>query len=397
MKLYAYLVLAAVLGAIGCSRGPVDAAKDSTGQWPANLITLGPESQKLAQLTFEQVTERTVPKVLMAVGALKVDGEKTDRVGALFPGTVMRVLANVGDQVKAGQTLAEVHSHDLHDALSAYLVALTEAGRTARLVDYSRRVRDRYRSLYEIKLASEQEAERAEMDLRNAAADAAKARSELRAARSHLAEMLLIPESSLQTINLDIDLIPLEAPHAGIVIRRLVTPGTVLQPGAEAFTVSNLSILWMIAAVSEEDLRGLRAGMPVTVRVRAYPDTAFPGVITQLGPELDPVTRTLKVRVTVPNADDRLKPEMYATAQIDRGTSRKALFVPEVSVQDLNGNPVVFVRHGDADFEARPVRTEAKHDDEVEIAQGLSPGEVVTVNGSFILKSQLLRRSLAGD
>jgi cobalt-zinc-cadmium efflux system membrane fusion protein len=209
--------------------------------------------------------------------------------------------------------------------------------------------------------------------------------------------MLLIPEGSLQKINLDADLIPLKAPHAGIVIRRLVTPGTVLQPGAEAFTVSDLSILWMIAAVSEEDLRGLRAGMPVAVRVRAYPDTAFAGVISQLGPELDPVTRTLKVRVTVPNAEDRLKPEMYATARIDRGTSRKALFVPEVSVQDLNGNPVVFVRHGDADFEARPVRTKAKHDNEVEIAQGLSPGEVVTVNGSFILKSQLLRRSLAGD
>ncbi len=383
--------------ALGCSRGPVDAAKDSAGQQPANLITLGPESQKLAQLTFERVTERSVPEVLTAVGALTVDAEKTDRVGALFPGTVTRVLANIGDQVKAGQTLAEVHSHDLHDAISAYRVALTEAGRTARLVDYSRRVRDRYRSLYEIKFASEQEAERAEMDLRNASADAAKARSELQAARSHLAGMLAIPEDSLQKINLNTDLIPLKAPRAGIVIRRLVTPGTVLQPGAEAFTVSDLSTLWMIAAVSEEDLRGLRPGMPVAVRVRAYPDTAFAGVITHLGPELDPVTRTLKVRVTVPNAEDRLKPEMYATAQIDRGASRKALFVPEVSVQDLNGNPVVFVRRGDADFEARAVRTGARHDSEVEIAQGLQPGEVVAVNGSFILKSQLLRRSLAGD
>jgi membrane fusion protein, heavy metal efflux system len=396
MKLRAAVLIVTLAGALGCSRAP-QAAKDNVPQPPANFIVLAPQSQKLAQLSFERVTQRSVPEILTAVGAVKLDEEKTDHVGALFPGTVMRVLANIGDHVKAGQVLAEIHSHDLHDAISAYRIALAEAARTSRLVDYARRVRDRYRSLYRIKFASEQEAERAEMDLRSAKADASKASSELQAARAHLAGMLQMPERGLAKINLDIDFIPLKAPRAGIVITRRVTPGTVLQPGTEAFTVSDLSSLWMIAAVSEENLRGLRVGMPVAVHVRAYPGDAFAGTITQLGPELDPITRTLRVRVLVPNAEERLKPEMYATAQIDRGASRKALFVPEVSVQDLNGNPVVFVRHGDAQFEARPVRTGARHDGEIEIVQGLSPGEVVAVKGAFILKSQLLQRSLAAE
>jgi cobalt-zinc-cadmium efflux system membrane fusion protein len=178
---------------------------------------------------------------------------------------------------------------------------------------------------------------------------------------------------------------------------RYVTPGMALNPGAQTFTVSGLATLWMTAAVSEENLAGIRIGMPVTIRVQAYPGVTFGGQIVELGPQLDPATRTLTVRVLVPNNDGRLRPEMYATAEIARGASRSALFVPEVSVQNLNGNRVVFVRRPNSEFEARPVKSGASVNHEVEIVEGLKDGEEVVTAGAFVVKSQFLTRSLAQE
>jgi membrane fusion protein, heavy metal efflux system len=116
--------------------------------------------------------------------------------------------------------------------------------------------------------------------------------------------------------------------------------------------------------------------------------------VVQLGPQLDPATRTLTVRVLIPNRDGRLRPEMFATAEIARGASRQALFVPEVAVQSLNGEPVVFVRRGKSEFEATPVKAGVHVDRQVEITQGLKDGEEVVTRGAFVVKSQFLTRSL---
>jgi cobalt-zinc-cadmium efflux system membrane fusion protein len=138
-------------------------------------------------------------------------------------------------------------------------------------------------------------------------------------------------------------------------------------------------------------------GQTVRVLVRAYPERAFPGRILRLGEELDPTTRTLKVRVLVPNQGGLLKPEMYATAEIERAGSRSALFVPEAAAQDLNGNRVVFVKTGADRFEARPIQVARVSDGKMEVTNGLKAGDQVAVKGSFILKSQLLRSSMESE
>jgi cobalt-zinc-cadmium efflux system membrane fusion protein len=219
----------------------------------------------------------------------------------------------------------------------------------------------------------------------------------LQAARTHLADMLDVPDDKISASDLRAETIPIKTPRSGIVMARYVTPGMALNPGAQTFTVSGLATLWMTAAVSEENLAGIRIGMPVTIRVQAYPGVTFGGQIVELGPQLDPATRTLTVRVLVPNNDGRLRPEMYATAEIARGASRSALFVPEVSVQNLNGNRVVFVRRPNSEFEARPVKSGASVNHEVEIVEGLKDGEEVVTAGAFVVKSQFLTRSLAQE
>jgi RND family efflux transporter MFP subunit len=391
------VIAALLLGSISSCDRQTNASPASAPQLPSNVVMIRQDSQTAAGFTLTKVVARPLPLTTSAVGSLTVDEEKTDHIGVVFAGVVTQVMVNVGDQVIDGQVIARLHVHELHEAIAAYRSGLAEAERTRRLIDYARQSRDRYDSLYEIKFASKQEAEQAAMGYRNAVADYDKADAMLQAARSHLADMLGVADDKISESDLRADTIPIKTPRSGIVIARYITPGMALNPGAQAFTVSGLGTLWMMAAVSEENLDGLRIGMPVTLRVRAYPGETFSGQIVQLGPQLDPATRTLTVRVLVPNRDGRLRPEMYATAEIERGASRIALFVPEVAVQNLNGNPVVFVRRPNSEFEARPVKLGAKVDHEVEIVEGLKTGEQVVTDGAFVVKSQFLTRSLAQE
>jgi len=386
-----------LLASIWSCHRPADASPATTPQLPANVTIIRQDSQQAAGFALTKVIARPLPLTTAAVGSLTVNEEKTDHIGVVFPGIVTQVLVNVGDQVREGQVLARLHAHDLHEAISAYRSALAERERVRRGLDYARTSRDRYDSLYEIKFASRQEAEQAAMGYRNAVADRDKADAMLQAARSHLADMLQVADDKISESELRADTIPIKSPRSGIVMARYVTPGMALNPGAQTFIVSGLTTLWMNAAVSEENLDGLRIGMPVTLRVRAYPGVTFDGQVVQLGPQLDSATRTLTVRVLVPNRDGRLRPEMYATAEIARGVSRSGLFVPEVSVQSLNGNSVVFVRRPNSEFEARPVKLGAKVDHEVEIVEGLKGGEEVVTDGAFVVKSQFLTRSLAQE
>ena len=398
MKSLSTIIIAALLlGSIsGCDR-QTNASPATAAQLPPNVTIIRQDSQQAAGFALTKVIARKLPLTTTAVGSLTVNEENTDHIGVVFPGIVTQVLVNVGDQVREGQVLARLHAHDLHEAISAYRSALAERERVRRGLDYARTSRDRYDSLYEIKFASRQEAEQAAMGYRNAVADRDKADAMLYAARSHLADMLQVADDKITESDLRADTIPIKSPRSGIVMARYVTPGMALNPGAQTFVVSGLTTLWMNAAVSEENLDGLRIGMPVTLRVRAYPGVTFDGQIVQLGPQLDSATRTLTVRVLVPNLDGRLRPEMYATAEIARGASRRALFVPEVSVQSLNGNSVVFVRRPNSEFEARPVKLGAKVDHEVEIVEGLKGGEEVVTDGAFVVKSQFLTRSLAQE
>jgi cobalt-zinc-cadmium efflux system membrane fusion protein len=386
-----------LLGSIWSHRAGPPATATPSEQQSSDMVTIDPGSQKAGGLNFVAVRERSLPLTTTAVGSLTLNEQKTDHVGVILPGIVTEVLVRVGDNVKRGQVLGRLHTHELHDAIGAYEMALAEAERTRRLVGYARQSRDRYWNLYEIKFASRQESERAEMDYRNAIADHEKAESMLKATRVHLAEILGLPEDRIDARDLNADTVPIKSPRAGIVTARYVSPGMALQPGSEAFTISDLASLWMAAAVNEEDLRAVRVGLPVKVEVRAYPGQAFDGRIIQLGPQLDPATRTLTARVLVPNADCRLRPEMYATAKIARGASRTALFVPDVSVQDLSGNPVIFVRRGRSEFLAQPVKTGAKIDGNIEIVSGLQADEEVVADGAFVVKSQFLIRALARE
>ena len=194
--------------------------------------------------------------------------------------------------------------------------------------------------------------------------------------------------------NSEADDIPVPAPASGLVLERKASVGSVVNVGDELFAITDMSNLWMIAAANEVDLSMLHEGQQVHIEVRAYPGRNFSGRILKLGEELDPETRTLQVRILVPNLRGLLRPEMYATASLQQSRRRSAVFVPEEAVQEINGLPVVFVRRARNEFEARTVKPGEQAAGETEILEGLTGSESIVVKGSFLLKSQMLKSTI---
>ncbi len=342
-----------------------------------------------------------MPDVLRAPGRVTLNENQSWRVGAVTDGRVVRVMVNVGDQVKRGQVLARMHSHDIHESRALYRKAATELSRLKSAEGYSVRQRDRARRLYEIKAGSLEQVEHTETALRNLQSEIFNAQIEVERTRSHLVEFLGIPADEAEHLagehEEDDDLIPIKSPADGVLLQRGVTAGTVTQPGADAFVVTDMSVLWMMVAVPEDHLKDVRPGMPVRVTVHAYPKRGFPGRVTRIGEELDETTRTVKVRVDLPNAAGLLKPEMYATAELSLGATQPALFVKETAIQEIKGRNVVFVRKASGLFEARTIELGRPLDGMREVLSGLRPGECVATKGSFILKSQLMKASMAEE
>lgn len=370
---------------------PAESAKGK----PEGLIVLDEAAQQKAHLVIATIQARNAAETITAPGQLTINEDRTWHVGTIADGKVDTVLARVGDFVRAGQVLARIHSHDVHEARAAYREASVELARAQSGEAYALRLRDRAQRLFDLKAGSRQEVESAEAELRNARAQVAKAQAELEKEKVHVTDILRVPLND--SGGHGEEGIPISAPAAGVVLARKATVGSVVNAGDELFTLADLSTLWMIAAVSELDLSKLNSGQPVRLLVRAYPHQEFSGRILKLGEQLDPATRTLQVRIQVPNPRGLLKPEMFATAVLEQPGRRPSLFVPEAAVQEISGIPAVFVRRTADQFEPRPVKTGRRANGETEVIEGLRGGERVVVKGGFMLKSQMLKSALAEE
>jgi cobalt-zinc-cadmium efflux system membrane fusion protein len=389
-----HTLLIALLISAGCSRNPapppnVETSSSTAPSAAPQEVALDERAQREASIEVQKAGVRSRPESIQATGRITVNEERTWRIGAVTNGRVVSILANAGDVVKQGQVLARLHSHEVHESRAEYQKALAEQARLKSAVSYAQRAHERARRLLALKAASLEQVEHSEAELRNARAALGNAEVELSRTRAHLVEFLDVAADDTST-RAD-DQIPIRAPASGTLLARNITPGTVVQPSNELFVVTDLTALWMIASVNEEHLAKLRTGLAARVEVQAFPGRAFPGRITKLGEELDATTRTLRVRIELPNRPGQLKPEMYATATIDLGGSVPALYVPQEAVQEIAGRPAVFVRTAPGLFQVRQVRTGRALDNHIEISSGLKQGDEIATRGSFILKSQLMK------
>ena len=373
---------------------------------PADVVKISREDQSRAGIQVSAVTVRAMPQVLSTAAQVAMDEKHTQHIGTLADGRIESVFVLPGDPVRRGQTLATLHSHVVHETVAALTQAFAAVNRQQSAVTYATQARDRYAKLYSIQAASLEEKQRSEQELAQAQKDLIDAQANVHAEREHLAELLQVSPDSLRPGTLlNRELIPVRAVADGTVITRSITPGQVVSTGDEAFVTSDLSTVWVNAAVNEKDVPLIHIGQAAVVTVLSNQGTPVKSTATQaddsarslrgrvsmIGDLVDPQTRTLPVRVLVPNPGTVLRPGMFTTAAIEEAATRVAIFVPSEALQDVNGIRIVFVTADGNTFQARAVKTGALSGNLVEVTDGLQPSDHVVVSGAFMVKGELLK------
>lgn len=371
----------AVLGACaalllaGCgqeSKNPSQMTSYSEGQNKSNqpeLFTVPAEQMQHVQVVAAQSTN--LPRVLRLNGAVAFNGFDTTPVITQSSGPVSRILVSPGQEVRRGQVLAYVASPDYSQLRATYLKARDAFSLADK--NYTR-AQDLY-AHHAI----------AEKDLQQAESDRAQAQADMQAAEQAM-RIVGYGNPAQAAVNASAAA-PMVAPIAGEVVERLCAPGQVVQSQTtQCFTISNVSTVWVLANVYENDLAYVHVGDPVTITSDAYPDT-FQGKISYLGAALDPNSRTLQARIDTRNPQGKLKKDMYVVATVRAGSIPNAITVPDAAVlRNPENQPYVYVEVGQNQFSRRDVTLGASQGGMTQIATGLKPGERVIGDGSLFLQ-----------
>ena len=377
LRLQSALALVFTLMLTGCSSKDTERASQMTSfsahaskSAIPQLFTIPPDQMAHVQVVTVQPTRLT--RTLRLTGAVAYNAFKTTPVISQVGGPVSRILVVPGQHVKTGEPMLEVSSPDYSQLLDSYL----KAADSFRLANKNY---ERAKDLYQHHAIAERDLEQAESDRNQAKADLDASEQGLRILGiKNPAELEKAPSSAQ---------IPVLAPIGGEVVERLVSPGQVLQAGqTQAFTISDLSTVWVLANVYQADLAYVRSGDAVSVQTDAYPGS-FHGTISYVAPALDPNTRTLQARIVVDNPGEKLKRDMYCTVNVTAGSVSNAVAVPDASIlRDDNNQPFVYVEIGGYQFGRRDVEIGPSESGQTQIVKGISIGEKVVGDGSLFLQ-----------
>lgn len=381
--------------------GAVDAASDSAGRSASPngaAVSISGAEQKQGGIVVAPVEVRPVARTLTVAGQIGMDEKHTSQVGAIADGRIATVNVLEGDRVQRGTVLGELHSHMVHETVGALVQAYAAADRARGAVQFAEQQQGRYSHLYSIQAASLEEAQQADQNLLQAKNQLIDAQASVRMEREHLSELLQVDPETLTPDNLySRELVPIRSAIDGVVVARNVTVGQVVSTGYVAFVVTNLSTVWMTAAVNERDLPLVRMGTAATLTSQGYPDLVFQGRVDMIGDTLDPQTRTVPVRIAVPNLGTKLRPGMFASVQIAEPQTTSGIFVPQEAMQDINGETVVFVTPDGTHFRAQAVNVGLHSGRKAQITGGLKPDDRIVVSGAFMVKSEMLKGSMDED
>lgn len=304
------------------------------------------------------VIARDLEERIGATGELQAQLHTT--LAAEVAGRVTRVVLEEGAAVVAGSTVVEIDPERHALALDEARARTVQA--EARLAK-ERRETDRVRTLHQSRVASQSQLDAAETGLALAVADATVARAQLGVARRAVADASVM------------------APFAGLLARRHVNVGEFVQPGAPLFDLVSLDPIDVVFSLAEIDSSRVALGQPVAVRVAPWPDRVFEARVAVVSPTIDPTTRTLRVKATLPNPDGLLRPGLFARADLGVALRRGVALVPSEAVLQRASGPVVFVVGSGDVVLRREVALGSFHRDAVEVLSGLAPGEVVVTRG----------------
>jgi len=348
-----------------------DEAEHAGEEHAAEEGTLAVDAEVLRDLKLTTFPAELRPggEGLTALGELKVDEQAYAEAGSPIPARIVRLVAAPGQPVRRGQPLAELQSVELGQARAERTAAQARA-------ELARQTVERKRALAADRIVSRGELQRAE-------AEAAEAAADLRAAEAAV-EALGVGGSGAGQSGFS-----LLAPISGTVLERTAVQGQSVDPSRTLFRIGDLSRLWLVVQAPERDAVRVQTGALAEITLAALPGQKLQGRIDWIGREVDPHSRTVPVRIVLPNSGGQLKPGMFATAWIRTGdATERVVAVPAASLQRMDNQWVVFLPQAAGRFEVRPVERGRDLGDEVVVLSGLKPGERVVVEGAFVLRAE---------
>ncbi|MBL1262499.1 efflux RND transporter periplasmic adaptor subunit [Candidatus Methylomicrobium oryzae] len=339
--------------AMGMDYIPVYAEADDSNEAP--LLRLSTEKIQRLGVKTAPVENTEIAKTIRSVGIIEADERRLYNVTLRFDGFIEKLYANAtGQPVTRGQPLFELYSPDLITAQNEYLLARQSQSLLAEGRDW---VQSGVKSLAESSLERLENWGISANDL----------------GRLRQGEMLKT--------------VVVRSPASGVILEKTAVAGARAMAGDTLFKIADLSRVWAMAEVYEQDIGSIKAGQTARVTLDAYPGKTFTGKVGFVYPMLNAATRTVKVRVELANPGQLLKPMMYAQLQID-GQKRRALTVPTSAVLESGRRTLALVDRGGGRFEPRPVEAGLRGEERIEILKGLQERERVVFSANFLIDAE---------
>ena len=376
--------------------GKAEAPKSETGI--PDSVHLTSAAMAEAGISTWKVQAVDLEHLLALNGNVSYDENRLLQVAANVQGRVASIPVDLGTRVSKGDALIVVLSIDLGRARE-------ELTREIFTFHVASRAYERAKSLVAAKAISAGEFQTREADYLTKQAAVAAAERALRlygdSAEAIARQREGLSNHEANPSETEAASLTLRAPFAGRVIDRRVTPGSLFEAMQPLLTLADLSSVWVFLQAYEKDLALLKHGLSVTLRTEAYPQESFRGRVDFLGSVVDASTRTVKVRATVENPRERLRPGMFVKAQVDvprpQAEPHPVLAVPQSALQTLEGRSSVFVQKEPGVFVRRIVETGHTFEGFTEVLSGVKPNDLIVTEGSFVLKSEFARASLVEE
>jgi cobalt-zinc-cadmium efflux system membrane fusion protein len=346
-----------------------------------SIVTVSPDLLK--RLTIAAVGEGEMAETIRVPARIDVDEQRVARIGAAVTGRLTKIHVELGQRVHRGEVLATLHSAELSSSQLAYLKAVSQEGLQLRAVS-------RAKLLFESDVISAAELQKRESELLQAQAERQTSYDQLTVLGmtdgdiNKLAETRTVHSQSSVIATLD-----------GAVIERKVTQGQVVQPADALFTIADLSHVWLVAEIPEQQAGLVRTGGVTEAEIPAMEGQILKGKLIFVSDTVKPDTRTVTVRMDVENADRLIKPGMLASMLIS-GTVHKRVMVPVVAVVREENSDYVFVQKDATHFQLRLVKLGVESAGVALVLKGLTEGEKIVTEGAFHLNNERRRKELEG-
>ncbi len=372
-------VFSLLISVLGCARKP----KASVAEQLPDSNEISITSALAENLRFGTPEMTDVNGTLRVPAHVETDAQQIARVGSPVAGRILKLLVFEGQYVKSGTVLAMLHSTDLSDTQFALIKA---SSRQELAVAAAKRAEQ----LMQADVIGQAELERRRAEVLQASMEAASYRTQLLGLG--MTESQIRRLESSRKLSADY---PIVTPRSGTVLKREITIGQVVQPADPAFTIADLSSVWIIANVPEEDAGQLQKEMEVEVHVSALPQRALAGKLSFVSPIVDPATRTVEVRMDVANANGALKPDQLASMTLTGHTDRK-LTIPNAAVVREDNKDYVFVRSAPLKYVLREVSLGDEENDRRVLLSGVRADEHIVTDGAFHLNNQRKQNAIKG-